>query len=632
MNLPNHLIPLASRLELDNSQKQLVSTRPSRHPTYWRCFSRYRDVWSLVEALDNRGERERELKKRILKRVSLDVEPAESEGYLTEGHVFLGRRVLRKFNKRMVIGIITGWLPAEGEDIALWRVSHTDGDEEDLEEHEVEKWLVPLPKEGEEEEPGVVSYYYNEFKGVTPVTNAQIGLSALKSQFLSVMNNVVGGLKGRGSAWNREGRREWEHTVRETVSPEDLVRLLLELESVLHEVQTEEDVQDEAEAEREREKARETMLAEGWLFEHQKEEEMEVEKERGGEGEGEGEMDEKEKDMKEKEKGVKAEKTTVPPVTQGSTHIGQRVRRFFKRQAADGCITAYLPPSRNEGLPLWHMQHDDGDEEDLDQEELLSSLRAFSEDQEEPEGEGEGDAVTEEEGETEEEEEEEEEEESEGSEDGDDDTGSSKTLWPTAGTRARWQTAVRGAHTVGELSLAVSNLSEHARAFGLSDPLIVAPSTSSARSRHRSVHTAAMWTRKDGVGPGSPQGKNGGRRLSQKALAEKKEKRSHQSLAHTRHKSPKKKASRRVDVEEREREREVEVKSGRRGSERQASQREREREKERERESSRMTRTRGVKRKVSYEEEEEEEEEERERERGGDSRSMRPRKKVCYAE
>jgi ATP-dependent helicase YprA (DUF1998 family) len=41
-----------------------------------------------------------------------------------------------------VVGRITGWVPAEGSDVALWHVEHVDGDEEDLEEHEVIECLV----------------------------------------------------------------------------------------------------------------------------------------------------------------------------------------------------------------------------------------------------------------------------------------------------------------------------------------------------------------------------------------------------------------------------------------------------------------------------------------------------------
>ena len=38
---------------------------------------------------------------------------------------------------KFAVGKITGWVPAQGDDVALWHVVHEDGDEEDLEEHEV---------------------------------------------------------------------------------------------------------------------------------------------------------------------------------------------------------------------------------------------------------------------------------------------------------------------------------------------------------------------------------------------------------------------------------------------------------------------------------------------------------------
>lgn len=45
-----------------------------------------------------------------------------------------------------MVGTIVGWLPPEGEDIALWHVVHDDGDEEDLEETEVKDSLVDNPE------------------------------------------------------------------------------------------------------------------------------------------------------------------------------------------------------------------------------------------------------------------------------------------------------------------------------------------------------------------------------------------------------------------------------------------------------------------------------------------------------
>jgi hypothetical protein len=41
-------------------------------------------------------------------------------------------------------GLVLSWLPAEGGDVALWHVRHEDGDEEDLEEHEVRLPRCPV--------------------------------------------------------------------------------------------------------------------------------------------------------------------------------------------------------------------------------------------------------------------------------------------------------------------------------------------------------------------------------------------------------------------------------------------------------------------------------------------------------
>jgi hypothetical protein len=62
----------------------------------------------------------------------------DARSMLAAGHVYVGRRVARLFGKRLVLGTVTGWLPAckvQGEP-ALFRIVHDDGDEEDLEEEE----------------------------------------------------------------------------------------------------------------------------------------------------------------------------------------------------------------------------------------------------------------------------------------------------------------------------------------------------------------------------------------------------------------------------------------------------------------------------------------------------------------
>jgi hypothetical protein len=55
--------------------------------------------------------------------------------------------------------------------------------------------------------------------------------------------------------------------------------------------------------------------------------------------------------------------------------IGKRVRRFFRGHPfSDGQVVAFLPKEKNDDTePLWHILHDDGDEEDLDWQEIQTS-------------------------------------------------------------------------------------------------------------------------------------------------------------------------------------------------------------------------------------------------------------------
>mmetsp|Transcript_13493 Transcript_13493/g.43953 ORF Transcript_13493/g.43953 Transcript_13493/m.43953 type:complete len:633 (-) Transcript_13493:217-2115(-) len=58
--------------------------------------------------------------------------------YETTGSEWLGRRLLRVFGSRKVYCVVDGYLPAGKNDgRAFWRVRHDDGDDEDLELHEV---------------------------------------------------------------------------------------------------------------------------------------------------------------------------------------------------------------------------------------------------------------------------------------------------------------------------------------------------------------------------------------------------------------------------------------------------------------------------------------------------------------
>ena len=71
------------------------------------------------------------------------------EKWHTSGHKWIGaraRRTIWQDNKRsslqVIDGTITRWLPAEGQEPALWHMSHDDSDEEDLEAEEASEAVL----------------------------------------------------------------------------------------------------------------------------------------------------------------------------------------------------------------------------------------------------------------------------------------------------------------------------------------------------------------------------------------------------------------------------------------------------------------------------------------------------------
>eukprot|EP01041_Mallomonas_annulata_P007017 gene7017-14279_t len=67
--------------------------------------------------------------------------------------------------------------------------------------------------------------------------------------------------------------------------------------------------------------------------------------------------------------------------TASSEFLFQRVRRFFDDHGrSDGVIVAYMPAEANDGLSLWHVVHDDGDEEDLELHEVEDARRRYDKD------------------------------------------------------------------------------------------------------------------------------------------------------------------------------------------------------------------------------------------------------------
>jgi hypothetical protein len=62
-------------------------------------------------------------------------------------------------------------------------------------------------------------------------------------------------------------------------------------------------------------------------------------------------------------------------VGQENEFMGLRVRRYFRSYGfSDATVVAYLPPDSNDGIPLWHLIHDDADEEDVEYLQLMRSI------------------------------------------------------------------------------------------------------------------------------------------------------------------------------------------------------------------------------------------------------------------
>lgn len=124
---------------------------------------------------------------------------------------------------------------------------------------------------------------------------------------------------------------------------------------------------------------------------------------------------------------------------------------------SDGKVIAYLAAEANEGEPLWRMEHFDGDQEDLDFEDLMTAIRHFENDCKEDDTRMADDV--------------------EDSDDDNEDDESlvenvsrakhdSSTLWPTGGVRSRWIAAIQQAQTIGELAMGLSSLMEYGKSFG----------------------------------------------------------------------------------------------------------------------------------------------------------------------
>jgi hypothetical protein len=376
---------------------------------------------------------------------------------------------------------VVGWLPPTDTDIALWRVVHADGDEEDLDEEELKAALVEETVESNDEENQMEVDEASESKEegnteesddknsslaaeetvVVPVIvkkanglnksahNARhisglFGLMGLGQEMTRFLNVIAEPMRKKiGDRFNKETKKDLENSLKNVDSLEDLKQKILDIENMIHSLQSKTDVKERDEKESAKERERREMAEEGWTFDESQ-----------------------------------------------CEFVGRNARRFFpKFGASDGRIVAFLPKEKNDGVVLYRMIHIDGDREDLDQEDLGKALRNYDENLQEPD------------------QDEDVESDDEDDVDSDDELmiddasqsdemiGTGKGfLWPSFEVRERWKESIRSAKTIGEVALAVASLEEQSYSFGIfgeMDPVFPLTLFTSPNEAFASVSTNA---------------------------------------------------------------------------------------------------------------------------------------------
>jgi len=172
LTLPGHAVPKLPRIFRQTFIPTDNNLEPQDDDDYdennqWVVFASKKDLAELAAALADSHSFERELKSRIYETFDLeehihhakrtpvahppkyddDIEmhdasqennPDAEVVWERTGNDFLGSFVLRKFNRSHAEGLVVGWLPPTDKDPALWHIEHSDGDEEDLEESELQ--------------------------------------------------------------------------------------------------------------------------------------------------------------------------------------------------------------------------------------------------------------------------------------------------------------------------------------------------------------------------------------------------------------------------------------------------------------------------------------------------------------
>ncbi|CAM9664916.1 unnamed protein product [Chrysoparadoxa australica] len=466
---------------------------PEKYESSWLYYD-MEELPNVIASLDDRGIRERALKMALEERIDvakMETSTAQKEAPthwltapnealgLVKGSEHLGKSIRREFGKHgFSNGKVIGWMPAESNDgLALWHIKHEDGDEEDLEEHEVLEGIklaeiMPSSeaeeKEGEDSKEakaprdshdGTFLDYVNKLnKGPGFVKFDETCFDGLRAELLAREGAMLSAQREKMRQYARGGRALWIKSVKDATEQGHLKSALIELEAILRSLQEVDDVIEDAKM---------AMEHKGWRFD-----------------------------------------------LEAHEWIGTRVRRFIKdtegqTQMVDGKIIGYRPhksSSKDKEIDekkrgRWVMETDDGafNDEELLAAEVEKAMGWLEQGVTEPpddEEDEEDDDDGEEEGaedmdEDEDEDSEESEEESEDESEEEVTTGGRgakkgprETLWPNWGKRQRWIKAVQEATTVGGLGMGFLSLVENAASFGCGIESIVEENRLRARKQN----------------------------------------------------------------------------------------------------------------------------------------------------
>jgi hypothetical protein len=240
-----------------------ASTSPDTRVSEWGFYKSKQQVVGLLKSLDDRGVRERALKRALEEKLPLlmqalvDDTPEDPDNWKTTGEM-VGKRVRRVFSHGHADGVVTRWIPQDDEGAAFWHVVHEDGDQEDLELHELQEALEHFENKvtgnaenADQEEPDFLAYENTLIK--PRVSSEDLGLEAVREHLAKIELSVYEGLKQYKSGWNSRSRSDgspksgtprsaWLAALKGASSSVDFAKLVLTLEEAVRGLQETDDV------------------------------------------------------------------------------------------------------------------------------------------------------------------------------------------------------------------------------------------------------------------------------------------------------------------------------------------------------------------------------------------------------